>query len=168
MAHHLSILENVFQVFRLRPWQTNLKKRLVKSPKIYLQDSGILHALLSIGSFEQLHGHMAQGASFEGYVIQQIRLNLPDGLNPFFYRSQAGAEIDLVLEKGGEIVALVEIKYSSAPALSKGFFEGRSDLKNPPGWVIYPGKESYPLKPGVQAVPLADFLKNTLPKLDIN
>ena len=165
MKHHQAILENVFQVFLLRPWQTNLKKRLVKSPKSYVCDSGVLHALLGIQSHEALHGHPAIGASFEGYVIQQIRLNLPEGLGIYFYRSQAGTEIDLVFERGGRIVGLVEIKYSSSPVLSKGFHEGRTDLGKPPGWVINPGSESYPLQPGIEVCPLPIFLRKHLPKL---
>ncbi len=101
------------------PWFTNISKRLVKSPKIYIRDTGILHALLAISSFEQLQEHPSLGASWEGYIIQEIATMLPPRHELYFYRTQDGTEADLVIVKAGVPDVLVEIKNSSAPLSQK-------------------------------------------------
>lgn len=141
-------------VRQLQPYSANLGKRLVKSPKIYLRDSGLLHALLGIESMEDLLGHPVVGASWEGWVIEQVLSAIPSTWRPSFYRTSAGAELDLVLERPGRRRPLaLEIKRSLAPALSRGFWNALEDL-GAEGWVIYPGKESYPLGKGVHVLPV--------------
>jgi predicted AAA+ superfamily ATPase len=128
----------------------------VKSPKLYIRDSGLLHALLGIRTFDDLLGHPAAGASFEGLAIETLIAALPDGAKAFFYRTQAGAEIDLVAEIGpGKLVA-IEVKSSSVPGISRGFHSGCADLSALARWVVYPGAESFPLGDGVEAVSLVE------------
>lgn len=142
-------------VRQLQPYSANLGKRLVKSPKIYLRDSGLLHALLGIEDMEDLLGHPVVGASWEGWVIEQVLSAIPSTWRPTFYRTNAGAEVDLVLERPGRKRPFaLEIKRSLAPAPSRGFWNALEDL-NAEGWVIYPGKESYPLGKGVHTLPVA-------------
>lgn len=151
MRHYLDILEDTFIVRQLKPWFANTGKRLTKSPKIYVRDTGLLHNLLHIYDADQLAGHPGIGSSWEGFVIEQILATLPSTWQPFFYRTNAGAEIDLILSGGGQTVA-VEIKYSATPKVSKGFWHAFKDLKCRYGYVIHPGGESYPIAEGVTAL----------------
>ncbi|MDZ7314472.1 MAG: ATP-binding protein, partial [candidate division KSB1 bacterium] len=125
---YLEFLEAAFIVNRLQPFYINLKKRLVKSPKIYIRDSGILHHLTGILTFHDLQGNVLLGNSWEGYVIEQIRQLVPGEINLYYYRTHNGAESDLVLVRGNEALACIEIKYTAAPALSKGFQISIEDL----------------------------------------
>ena len=122
----LDLLVQTFMVRSLRPYSTNTKKTLVKSPKIYIRDSGILHQLLGISNFEDLMGHTIAGASWEGYALENI-LESMSGWDAYFYRTQNGAELDLVLEKGNKRVG-VEFKISSVPKVEKGSHFAREDL----------------------------------------
>ncbi|CAM4335515.1 protein of unknown function [Pedobacter westerhofensis] len=115
-------------VRRLQPWFVNAKKRLVKSPKTYIRDTGILHRLLNIPSIDSLLGHPVAGGSWEGYVIEQIYQCKPDYTEMFFYRTQTGAECDLVLVQGVTAVACIEIKLSNSPVVSKGSISCVQDL----------------------------------------
>ena len=152
--HYLDTLEDTFMLRQLPPFAANLKKRLVKSPKIYLRDSGLLHALLRIGSHDDLLSHPVAGASWEGWVIEQALAACGSDTGASFFRTAAGAEIDLVLERpGGRRIAL-EIKRTSAPQPSKGFWCGVADIQPAAAFVVYPGKERYPLGPGVEALPV--------------
>jgi len=154
VRRYLDLLQDTFMVRQLQPYSANLGKRLVKSPKIYLRDSGLLHALLGIESMEDLLGHPVVGASWEGWVIEQVLSAIPSTWRPSFYRTSAGAEVDLVLERPGRRRPLaLEIKRSLAPAPSRGFWNALEDL-GAEGWVIYPGKESYPLGKGVHVLPV--------------
>ena len=149
VRHYLDILEETFIVRQLQPYYGNIKKRLIKSPKIYIRDTGLLHALLKNQTLDALHGHPSLGNSWEGFVIEQITALGPD-TDAYFYRTSAGAEIDLLLfTKNNEPIA-IEIKYSASPKPSKGFYSALNDLYCKKRYVIYPGQESYPITPTIE------------------
>ncbi len=153
-ASYIDLLCDLLLVRRLQPWHTNTGKRLVKAPKVYVRDSGVLHALLGIGHREQLLSHMVVGASWEGHCIENLLSCAPAGVTGYFYRTSAGAEIDLLLTwPSGEQWA-VEIKRSLTPKPERGFHHACEDLKPARKWVVYPGDESYPLAADIQAVSL--------------
>jgi predicted AAA+ superfamily ATPase len=156
VSHHtvqsyLDILSETFVIRVLTPFETNLKKRLVKSPKIYIRDSGLLHALLQIEDQNDLLGHPGYGASWEGFALENI-LASAGYWRPSFYRTSSGIQIDLVLERGKHRIA-VEFKVSTSPSLARGFWVGFEDLEAVEGWVIAPVEEPYPLKPNVRVAP---------------
>lgn len=158
---YLDLLEGLYLVRSLPPWTRNAGKRLVKSSKVYWRDSGILHTLAGLHNLEQVLGHPLCGASWEGYCIEQILGRLPTGATPSHYRTHAGAEVDLVIEKpGGEIIA-VEIKRTLSPKLTPGLVESMETLKADRGMIIMPAGESYPLSESVTATGLLSFL-NTI------
>ena len=154
VRRYLDILESTFIVRQLQPYHTNTKKRLIKSPKVYIRDSGLNHALLRIKTFDDLTGHPSVGASWEGFVIEQIVSLLPENSQYYFYRSNAGAEIDFLYFDQQNKPVPVEIKYSLSPAVSKGFWNAYEDLFCKRGYVIYPGSETYPISKNVTALPL--------------
>lgn len=158
-AHYLNILEETFVVRRLPPYHTNLKKRLVKSPKIYFRDCGLLHALLRLPDLEALRGHPVVGASWEGWVLEQILAQRPRTWDSAFYRTAAGAEIDLLLLPPGKPPIAVEVKLGRAPTLSRGFREAFADLGCRQGYVVYGGWEAFPMGQGVQALPVTEFAR---------
>jgi predicted AAA+ superfamily ATPase len=162
---YLDLLEGSFVIQRLQPYYVNVGKRLVKSPKIYIRDSGILHNLLQIHSQEQLLGNIAVGASWEGYVIEQIRRSLPGEPELFFYRTHAKAEIDLLasLSSGKQIA--FEIKLSNAPKVPKGFYQSIKDVQPAQKFVVIPEGEPYPKSEGIEVVNLPYLLNTVLPKL---
>ena len=141
----------------LPPYLPNLKKRLIKSPKIYLRDSGILHALLDIETSDDLLGHPVRGMSWEGMVIENLLAELP-GWRGYFYRTATGSEIDLILKKGERNIA-VECMASAAPEVPPAFWNALADLKLEEAWVISPVKDSYPLKKGVTVGSIEQCLK---------
>lgn len=155
--HYLDILEDTFIVRQLQPYHVNIKKRLVKSPKVYVRDTGILHALLSLKDLDGLLGHPTVGSSWEGFVIEQILAIVPERWKAFFYRTSAGAELDLLLidDKGRTIG--IEIKHSAAPTVNKGFWSALEDVSCSRGFVVYPGDESYPLGENVITVPVREL-----------
>lgn len=157
ITNYLDLLVDLLLVRRLQPWHANVGKRLVKSPKVYLCDSGILHSLLQVQDFEALLGNPKLGDSWEGFVIDNIVSSLPGSVQPYFYRTSAGAEIDLVLNFGREIWA-IEIKKTSAPKLGKGFHVACDDLKPARKYVVYGGNEAFQMKEGVTAISLIQFL----------
>jgi predicted AAA+ superfamily ATPase len=162
VQHYLDILEATYMLRRLQPCQTNLGKRLVKSPKVYLRDSGILHTLLGISSLNDLAGHPIVGPSWEGWVLEQIAQLLGPQWQLSFYRTASGAEMDIVAENGKRRIGF-EIKFSSAPALSKGFWSAMKDLKLDRACIISPVESGYPLAPNVEVVPavkLADMIRD--------
>jgi predicted AAA+ superfamily ATPase len=140
---YIDFLAGAFLVYKLQPWFTNASKRLVKSPKVYIKDSGILHALLSIASFDQLTFNSIIGASWEGYAIEQISYHKSPQIQLYFYRTHTGTEIDLILVKANRPIACIEIKYSNAPKPSKGFFIGIDDLATSKNFIITPSSDSY-------------------------
>lgn len=158
VQHYLDILEATYMLRRLSPLQANLGKRLVKSPKVYLRDSGILHALLGITSLNDLAGHPVVGASWEGWVLEQIAQLIESQWQLSFYRTASGAEMDVVAERGKQKIGF-EIKFSSAPALSKGFWSAMSDLKLDHAYVIAPVENGYPLANNVDVVPAAELVQ---------
>jgi len=151
---YIDLLCDLLLVRRLAPWQTNTGKRLVKAPKVYVRDSGLVHALLNIETKENLLSHMVVGASWEGFCIETLLACAPAGVTGYFYRTSGGAEIDLLLAwPSGELWA-IEIKRSSAPKVERGFHSACDDLKPSHKWVIYPGQETYPLAADIQAISL--------------
>ena len=150
VARYLDIMVDLLLVRRLAPWYANLGKRLVKSPKIYVRDSGLLHALLHIPSLEQLLRHPVVGFSWEGFVIENlIDACGPHQYQPCFFRSQRGAEIDLLLIRGGVPEVAIEIKRSSNPRPEKGFSIACDDLRVKHRYLAYPGDRTYQLPGGV-------------------
>ncbi len=143
---YLDILEQTYMVRVLPPLEANLKKRLIKSPKVYIRDSGILHALLEIENMEDLMGHPVFGSSWEGWCIEQIVSAMP-GWRPYFYRTSSGEEIDLILERKQKRLAF-EFKASLSPHVSKGFAGTLKDLQPLKTWIVTPVKEPYPIPQG--------------------
>lgn len=157
VSHHtinsyIDLLDQTFLLRVLEPYYANLKKRLIKSPKIYLRDTGLLHALLDIRHHNDLLGHPTYGSSWEGFVIENILSVLTDWKS-FFYRSASGDEIDLLLEKGRQRIA-IEIKVSTSPEVTTGFWRALDDLNVDQAMIIAPVESPYPYKNGVQVVPL--------------
>lgn len=157
VRHYLDILEDTFIVRQLLPYHINIGKRITKSPRVYVRDPGLLHALLMIGRLDDLQAHPSVGASWEGFVIEQIISSMPEGWKAFFYRTSAGAEIDLVLFDKKKKGVGVEIKYSLSPAVSKGFWNSLSDTGCRRGFIVYPGNESYPVSENVVTIPVRNI-----------
>ena len=156
VARYIDLLCDLLLVRRLTPWASNAGKRMVKSPKVYVRDSGLVHALLGIGSLDDLLAHPVAGMSWEGWVIENLIAAAPAGTETFCYRTSAGAEIDLVLELRPGKRWAIECKRSLTPTPARGFHEGCKDLKPERKLVIYPGTESYPLGQDVECVPLME------------
>jgi hypothetical protein len=155
-AHaYLDLLCALLLVRRLPPWHNNAGKRLVKSPKVYVRDSGLVHALLDIENVDALLSHMVVGASWEGFVIENLLACAGPQAQGYFYRSSAGAEIDLLLHWPDGTLWAIEIKRSLAPRLERGFHIACDDLKPQRKLVIYPGTEPIPLAADITALPLA-------------
>ena len=163
VARYLDIMVDLLLVRRLQPWAANAKKRLVRTPKVYVRDSGLLHALLGIGSMEELLGHPVVGPSWEGMLIENILGALPTTARTSFYRTSAGAEIDLVIEFSAKQRWAIEIKRSLGnPAPSKGFYNGCEDIKATRQIVLYPGTDRFKLDAKTEVMPLATFLRDEL------
>ena len=156
VARHLDVLVDALMVRRLAPHLPNLGKRLVKSPRLYVRDSGLLHALLGIADAQALQGHPIAGVSWEGFVIEQIAAALPPGAVLGYYRTAVGAELDLVAQVQGKTLAF-EIKLSSAPKPARGFWQALQDVKPDRTFVVAPVERSYGLADGVQVVGLAEL-----------
>ncbi len=154
-TRYLDVLVDTMMVRRLQPHLANVGKRLVKSPKVYLRDSGVLHALLGVATVQDLQGHPIAGASWEGFVVEQVAAALPPDAQLGFYRTAAGTELDLVIERGTRRVG-VEIKFSSAPRPTKGFWQALQDLQIDRAYVIAPVSRRYPLAERVEVVPVAE------------
>ncbi|MCE7065501.1 ATP-binding protein [Dyadobacter sp. CY326] len=165
VLRYTGFLEGGYMIRRLQPWFVNAKKRLIKSPKVYIRDTGILHRLLFIENGEDLFGHPAVGASWEGYVIEQIAQRLSRGLELFYYRTQAGAECDLVLVRGITPIACIEIKLSNAPTVSRGFISCTEDLQPLHKFIITPGSETYTTAHAVTVIGLTEFMEQELGKI---
>ncbi|WP_345242118.1 ATP-binding protein [Nibrella saemangeumensis] len=157
---YVDFLEQAFLVRRLAPYFINVGKRLTKAPKVYIRDSGIAHHLLRLYDEEALLGHPVAGGSWEGYIVQQIIAMLESGTTAYFYRTQQGAELDLVIEQGARIILAVEIKLTNSPALSKGNTVALQDLSNPPLLVITPTADDYQLRSGTWVCSLATLEQN--------
>jgi predicted AAA+ superfamily ATPase len=164
IGRYLDLMCDLLLVRRLQPWTADIGKRLVKAPKVYIRDSGITHALLNIPNYNDLLGHPVSGGSWEGFIVENILSVVPSGVLPFFYRTSNGAEIDLVLDFYGNEKWAIEIKRSSAPTLSKGFYIACEDIKADKRYVIYSGQERFPLSEGVIAISLPDLMQELLNK----
>jgi uncharacterized protein len=159
---YIDFLEYAFLIRRLPPFSTNSKKRLVKSPKVYIRDSGLLHYLNGISSLDGLINNLVVGNSWEGYVIEQVQQLLDQRIKLYFYRTSNGSEIDLVFARGNIPVATAEIKFTAEPYLSKGNFISIDDLKTKKNFIIIPGNEDYQYKLNVRVCGLNVFLEKYL------
>jgi uncharacterized protein len=149
---YLDILVDTMMVRKLEPHFINIGKRLVKSPKIYVRDSGLLHALLGLPDSSALMGHPIAGASWEGFCIEQICNQLPPGASVSYYRTAAGTELDLIVELGSKKIAF-EMKFSSAPKVTKGFWQGLEDVGVSKAYIVAPVKEAWQFDTNVQVIP---------------
>jgi predicted AAA+ superfamily ATPase len=155
---YIDLLVDLQLVRRLQPWGGNLGKRLVKSPKVYVRDSGLLHGLLALETLNDLLGHPVCGLSYEGHCIENLIQAAGTRRVPYFYRTQVGAEIDLVLEKGGKPEIAIEVKRAMAPSPEKGFAIACDDLQIAQRYVVYPGSERFALRHGAQAIGLRELI----------
>jgi predicted AAA+ superfamily ATPase len=163
VLRYVDYLEGAYLIRRLQPWYMNASKRLVKSPKVYIRDSGILHSLLRLSSIDDILSHPAAGASWEGYVVEQIYQFKDRSINMYFYRTHDGAECDVVLVRGVQPLTCLEIKLTNAPSISKGFYTSAVGLKVNNKIVITPSSEEYVSKDNVVVTSLYKFLKEHLP-----
>ena len=159
VTRYTDLMVDLQLVRRLAPWSGNVGKRLVKAPKIYVRDSGIVHALLDLDTWNDVLGHPVVGASYEGFVIENLIQCAGPRFRPYFYRTHDGAEIDLLLERGGQPEIAIEVKRSSAPTVDKGFGVACDDLKVRQRYVVYPGEETYPIRQGAQAIGLPELAR---------
>lgn len=162
---YLDLMVDLLLVRRLQPWAVNAGKRLVRAPKIYVRDSGIVHGLLNITTYNDLLSHPVVGGSWEGFVIENIMSVAHGRTLPYYYRSSAGAEIDFILEFSGQEKWAIEIKRSSAPTLSKGFHIACDDIMADKKFVLYAGQEEFKLGNDVTAISLAGLMKKIMSKL---
>jgi uncharacterized protein len=156
---YIDLLLDLLLVRRLNPWSVNLNKRLVRAPKLYLRDSGLVHALLNIDDSLQLRGHSVAGSSWEGFVIEHLIVAGGSRLKPYFYRTADGAEIDLLFESAGKPGIAIEVKLSSAPIVERGFYVACADLKVEKMIVVAPVEKSYRTKNGVFVCGLLDAVE---------
>jgi len=158
-AGYLDLLVDLLIVRRLPPWHANLGKRLVKSPKVYVRDSGLVHALLNIPDKETLLSHPVVGQSWECHVMENLLVCAGDRAQGYFYRTSGGAEIDLLLAWPDGSLWAVEIKRSLTPKLERGFHAACDDLQPARKYVVYPGRAAYPLSPDIEAIPVAELAR---------
>ena len=156
--NYLDLLEGAFMIRRLPPYYSNIRKRLVKSPKVYIRDSGMLHSLLQISSSHDLFRHSVYGFSWEGLVIENIIGHLKPGVSAFFYRTAQRAEADLLLEQGAKRI-VIEIKASSAPKVERGFWNVLDDIQPDRAFVVSPVERRYFLKREVEVLSLAEIIE---------
>jgi predicted AAA+ superfamily ATPase len=157
IRHYLDLLVDLLLVRQLQPLVANAGKRLVKAPKIYVRDSGLVHTLLGLDSADAVLGHPVAGASWEGFVLETLLTLIPRRHQAFFYRTAGGAEMDLVIDEPGGRRWAIEIKRSLTPTLSRGFHQARVDLQPQHCFVVIPREGRFPLAPGVEAVGLAEL-----------
>lgn len=158
VARYLDLLADLMLVRRLSPWHANAGKRLVRSPKVYIRDSGLAHALLGIESVEDLLGHPVVGGSWEGFCVENLILAAPRGTEASFYRSSAGAEIDLVLKLPGGALWAIEVKRTTSPKVTRGFHIAAEDLGAAERILVYAAEKEVPGREGTRAMPLTRAL----------
>jgi len=154
---YLDLLSGAYVVRQLQPWFENLKKRQVKSPKVYVRDTGLLHALLMVANERELQSHPKVGASWEGFVVEQVLTQL-GSRNAYFWATHAGAELDLFISTEGKRIGF-EVKHADAPRTTKSMHVALADLQLEHLFVIYPGDVRYPLLPKATALPIADVAR---------
>ena len=155
--NYVELLSSTFMLFLLPPFIPNIGKRLIKSPKVYLNDTGIANTMLGIKDFAQLTGHPTMGAIWESFVLNNLKGYFP-GLNYYFYRTGHGAEIDIVIEFSDKIIA-VECKAGTTPVLSKGNYSAISDIKPETTLIVSPVRSGWPVSPGIQVVSLVEAIE---------
>jgi predicted AAA+ superfamily ATPase len=151
VSRYVDLLVDLLLVRRLRPWSGNVGKRLVRSPKVFVRDSGLVHALLELRDWNDVLGHPVAGSSWEGFVIESLIAAAGESYTPLFYRTEDGAEVDLVLERGGRVAIAVEIKRSTAPQRSRGFRLACDALRADEAYVVHGGTGRWPMAGGVEA-----------------
>lgn len=159
VSRYIDLLSDLFMVYRLPPWHGNTRKRLVKSPRIFVSDTGILHTLLGIDTFDALLSHPVAGASWECFVIQQIRSVLPERAGLYFYRSAGGAEIDIVLVLANGEQWAIEVKRTLNPKIERGFIEACGEVKPSRHYICYAGEERFPLGRKVDAIGVSGLMR---------
>ncbi len=163
--HYRDFLEGAFLLNVLEPFYHNIKKRMVKSPKVYIKDSGVLHRLNRIRDKEDLDATLLIGSSWEGFVIEQIKQLKENDVDLYYYRTQHGAEIDIVFAKSLKPVATVEIKLTNAPKTSKGLIESIKTLGTDKNYIVTPNSDDYLIKENVRVCSLNTFINEYLPEL---
>jgi len=158
VAGYIDILVDLLLVRRLEPWYANVKKRLVKSPHFYIRDSGILHRLLGIDDYDSLLSNPILGKSWEGFVIENMLSVLPNRAEAYFYRTAAGAEIDLLLKLSAKELWAIEIKNSVAPKIKQGFHLACTDVEATQKYVVYGGKDEFPIEKNTTVISLKNML----------
>lgn len=161
---YVDFLEGAFLVHRLPAFVINTRKRLVKAPKVYIRDTGLLHQLSNVLNMNALKGHPVVGSSWEGYVVEQVNELKTAGIDLYYYRTQAGAEYDIVLARGIKPVACIEVKLNNAPTLSKGNYQSITDLQTKKNFVVVPDVDEYKTKEGIIICSLHTLLTKYLPK----
>ena len=159
VAGYLDLLVDLLLVRRLPAWHRNLGKRLVKSPKIFIRDTGITHALLGIRDKEALLGHPVVGQTWESFVIEALIMAAPEGTEAHYYRTSNGTEVDLILTLPGGGIWAIEVKRSSAPKLERGFHTTCADLEPKKRFVVYPGTERFPLDEFTDAIGIVELMR---------
>jgi uncharacterized protein len=158
VTRYIDLLVDLQLVRRLQPYSSNVGKRLVKAPKVYVRDSGLVHALLGLRTWDDILGHPIAGPSYEGFCLENLITAAAQNTNtprrPYYYRTQDGAEIDLVFERAGQPELAIEIKRASAPSVERGFHVACEDLGITQRYVVYPGDETFAMRAGVQAIGL--------------
>jgi predicted AAA+ superfamily ATPase len=157
VRHYLDLLVDLLLVRQLQPLVANAGKRLVKAPKVYVRDSGLVHSLLGLDSADAVLGHPVAGASWEGFVVETLLTLMPQRCQAFFYRTAGGAEMDLVIDHPKGERWAIEVKRSLSPALSRGFHQARADLQPQHCFVVIPREGRFPLAPNVDAIGLAEM-----------
>ena len=162
---YIDFLEGTFMVNRLQPFSYNAKKRIVKTPKIYISDTGILHRLLRLNSYDALLGNPILGGSFEAYVLQQILAEKPNDIEVYFYRTHAGTEVDFVLTRALKPIASIEVKFTSTPKITKGLSIGIEDLETKKNYIITPNSDTFSLSKHIKAMSCKKFIMNELKRI---
>lgn len=162
VSHYIEILTDLLLIRRLNPWHKNVKKRLVKSPRFYVRDSGLQHRLLDIHSHDDLLSNPVLGKSWEGFVIENIHSVLPRRAETYFYRTAAGAEIDLVIQMPSSEVWAVEIKYGTAPRLGKHYSATCDDVGAHRKYIVYGGQDDFPIGEDVSMISLPKLMQEIL------
>jgi len=157
ISSYIDLLSDLLLVRRLPPFHANVKKRLVKSPRVYIRDSGLVHALLGIGDYNQLSGHPVFGSSWEGFVIENLISVAPERTKASFYRTAAGAEMDLILELPAGKKWAVEVKSGLGAPLTKGFYNALEDIEADQSFVVYAGQDRYPVAGKTDAISLLEL-----------
>ena len=159
VSHYIDILTDLLLVRRLEPWHTNVKKRLVKSPRYYVRDSGILHRLLGINSYDELLSNPVLGKSWEGFAVENILSVLPSRAETYFYRTAAGAEVDLVIRMTSSEIWAIEIKHGVAPKLGKHYSQTCDDVGATHKYILYGGDDEFPVGNDVKIISLSGLME---------